>query len=116
MDTIIPKSKYFEQLFGSNLDKKEVKKLTNDHDIHVIASTLKLYFRELREPLIPNELYMEALEAAHDAQKACQLLDRLSDLNRATLIYLIHFLQVSTIECIKNKSTENIAIWSDIFH
>lgn len=60
----------------------------------MIASTLKLYFRELREAVIPAELYLEALDCAHSPARACTLLDRLPPANRATLCYLIRFLQV----------------------
>ncbi|KAH9408190.1 Rho GTPase activating protein 39 [Tyrophagus putrescentiae] len=74
--------------------KSSIGKLTDAHDLHVIASTLKLYFRELREAVIPAELYLEALEAAHSPARATGLLERLPPVNRATLSYLIRFLQV----------------------
>ena len=66
----------------------------NYDDIHVIASALKLYFRELKEPLIPFNLYFEALDSAHDSERAQRLVGRLPDVNRLSLSYLIRFLQV----------------------
>jgi hypothetical protein len=63
-------------------------------DIHCIASCLKLYFRELKEPLIPFNLYFEALDSAHSPQKAIELLDKMPKINKLSLSYLIRFLQV----------------------
>lgn len=95
MDTISPQDIDFNSLIGRSCNSiVKRKKLTDDHDIHVIASTLKLYFRELRESIIPTDLYMEALDCAHDPKRACLFVNKLNPLNRSTLIYLIKFLQV----------------------
>ncbi len=109
VDTILPTDPHFAELIGrgrggggggnrsSNQSIYSIGKLTDAHDLHVIASTLKLYFRELREAVIPAELYLEALEAAHSPARATGLLERLPPVNRATLSYLIRFLQVSGV-------------------
>ena len=96
VDTTLPIDANFTELIGRSTKQTSVPKLSDVHDLHVIASTLKLYFRELREAVIPAELYLEALDCAHTPARACSILDRLAPVNRASLCYLIRFLQVKT--------------------
>lgn len=63
-------------------------------DVHVTASALKLYFRELKEPLIPFKVYAQALEAAHDHRQAAHVVDSLPRAHRLATCYLVRFLQV----------------------
>ncbi|CAG2103734.1 unnamed protein product [Medioppia subpectinata] len=85
IDTVITRADV-----GDSLHALEV----NPADIHVIASALKLYFRELKRPLVPHDVYWEALDSAHDPQRAQRLVERLPPTNRFALSYLIRFLQV----------------------
>ncbi|KAI2800913.1 Rho GTPase activating protein 39 [Blomia tropicalis] len=94
IDTTLPTDPNFRELVGYQSSNEKIPKLTDAHDLHVISSTFKLYFRELREAVVPAELYLEALDCAHNPVKACKLLDRLSTINRSSLCYLIRFLQV----------------------
>lgn len=94
VDTTLIVDTDFLQSIGIRCSSKGSQKLTDVHDIHVIASTLKLYFRELRQSVIPTEMYLEALECAHSNSSACGLLDKLPFTNRNSLLYLIRFLQV----------------------
>lgn len=73
--------------------------LAASQDAHAPASLLKLWVRELYEPLIPDSLYVECVSMRHDdpeasAANVAALVDRLPDLNRRVLCHLIHFLQV----------------------
>lgn len=73
--------------------------LAVSQDAHAPASLLKLWVRELYEPLIPDSFYVECVSMRHDDPKAsaaivAALVDRLPDLNRRVLCHLIHFLQV----------------------
>jgi len=63
-------------------------------DPHTSASLLKLWFRELAEPLIPQHLYSAAVNCCHDMDACVELVGQLPLLNRLVLMYLIHFLQV----------------------
>lgn len=63
-------------------------------DPHVPASLLKLWYRELSEPLIPADMYEECVENHADAGVAISIVHRLPDINRLVLCYLIRFLQV----------------------
>lgn len=64
-------------------------------DAHAPASLLKLWYRELYEPLIPDALYNECVNFHDQPEKAIAIVQRLPELNRLVLSYLIRFLQVS---------------------
>lgn len=87
----------------ASLDRFEDSGVANAaQDAHAPASLLKLWVRELYEPLIPDALYTECVSMRHDdvraaAAAATALVDRLPDLNRRVLCHLIRFLQVRII-------------------
>lgn len=68
-------------------------------DPHIIASLLKLWYRELHEPLIPREFYASCVEAFASPQAAVEIVGQLPELNRLVLTYLIRFLQVDLCTC-----------------
>ncbi|XP_012271050.1 uncharacterized protein LOC105694708 [Orussus abietinus] len=73
--------------------------LAASQDAHAPASLLKLWVRELYEPLIPDSFYTECVSMRHDdpeasAANVAALVDRLPDLNRRVLCHLINFLQI----------------------
>lgn len=61
---------------------------------HTPASLLKLWYRELYDPLIPHSLYDDCIESCHDADICVSLVSQLPALNRLVFCYLIRFLQV----------------------
>ncbi|XP_034241312.1 rho GTPase-activating protein 39 isoform X2 [Thrips palmi] len=63
-------------------------------DAHAPASLLKLWYRELYEPLIPDALYNECVNFHDQPEKAIAIVQRLPELNRLVLSYLIRFLQI----------------------
>lgn len=84
-------------------------------DVHVIASTLKSYLRELPEPLLTYKLYNEwmtlmtcpenqRLKLAHD------ILKKLPSANKDNLTYLIHFLAKLSKHPENKMNSSNIAI------
>lgn len=87
----------------SRLDKFEDGAiLAASQDAHASASLLKLWVRELYEPLIPDSFYSECVNMRHEDAKTsagnvAALVERLPDLNRRVLCHLIHFLQVCFI-------------------
>ncbi|KAK7058716.1 Rho GTPase activating protein 39, partial [Halocaridina rubra] len=62
-------------------------------DAHVAAALLKLWYRELYEPLIPDSLYQSAINAHDEPTQAVALVNKLPEINRLVLSYLIRFLQ-----------------------
>lgn len=63
-------------------------------DPHIPASLLKLWYRELYEPLIPAQFYETCVENYANADAAIAIVNQLPDINRLVLCYLIRFLQV----------------------
>ncbi|XP_077573143.1 rho GTPase-activating protein 39 [Stigmatopora nigra] len=67
---------------------------TGLEDPHIPASLLKLWYRELEEPLIPHEFYDECVKNYDNAEAAVQVVLGLPHINKLVLCYLIRFLQV----------------------
>lgn len=63
-------------------------------DAHTPASLLKLWYRELYEPLIPDSLYEDCISCSDDPSMAGAIVEKLPPLNRMVLAYLIRFLQI----------------------
>ncbi|XP_041638679.1 rho GTPase-activating protein 39 isoform X2 [Cheilinus undulatus] len=66
----------------------------NLSDPNVPASLMKLWYRELEEPLIPMPFYKQCVSNCDDPVAAIAVVQSLPDLNRLVLCYFIHFLQV----------------------
>lgn len=64
-------------------------------DAHLPASLLKLWYRELSEPLIPSVFYEQCILNCDIPETCIRLVNSLPDINRAVLTYLIRFLQVN---------------------
>ncbi|KAF5281123.1 hypothetical protein FQR65_LT02989 [Abscondita terminalis] len=91
-----------EGIFRVSADVDEVARLkaqmdrwefSEPSDAHVPANLLKLWLRELYEPLIPDSLYAECVAEPMTGRRACDLVMRLPTLHRLVLCYLIRFLQ-----------------------
>jgi hypothetical protein len=87
------------------------------NDIHSVASALKLYFRELPDPLLTKEFHREFIEAAKiddDVQRRDSIhatINKLPDSNYTTLRYLIlHLYRVQEREAINRMSIGNLGI------
>lgn len=63
-------------------------------DPTVPASLLKLWYRELEEPLIPQQFYKQCITNYENPDAAVSVVKQLPELNRMVLCYLIHFLQI----------------------
>ncbi|RVE52817.1 hypothetical protein evm_002474 [Chilo suppressalis] len=80
----------------AKIDSWELPDASTLTDAHAPASLLKLWYRELYEPLIPDSLYASCVAAGGDVQACTRALQRLPPLNRLVLTYLISFLQQFT--------------------
>ncbi|KAM7377269.1 hypothetical protein PAMA_013864 [Pampus argenteus] len=100
--------------FNSNL--REAVTRLRSAEVNTVSGVLKLYFRELPEPLIPTELF-QSLARSLDIQdlnsrlaSIMSLLQSCPDANRHTFLYLLHHLQrVSERQDVNKMSLLNLA-------
>ena len=69
------------------------------NDANIPASLLKLWYRDLYDPLIPMEFYERCVRNCNDSDAALRIVEELPDLNRLVLCHFIKFLQVSCCCC-----------------
>ncbi|XP_026174895.1 active breakpoint cluster region-related protein isoform X2 [Mastacembelus armatus] len=100
--------------FNSNL--REAVTRLRSAEVHAVSGVLKLYFRELPEPLVPNELFQRLATTLDIKDLNTRLVSMLSmlqscpDANRHTFLYLIHHLQrISKKEDTNKMSLLNLA-------
>ncbi|XP_055585315.1 uncharacterized protein LOC129738155 [Uranotaenia lowii] len=79
-------------LLKNRIDRWEFPENKGTMDAHAPASLLKLWYRELYDPLIPDELYDECV-ATEDPVEVAAIVEKLPKINRLVLTYLVHFLQ-----------------------
>ena len=63
-------------------------------DPHVPASLLKLWLRELTDPLIPADMYNDCISCAEDPDQVVAMVKKLPTINRRVLLFVISFLQL----------------------
>ncbi|XP_055012269.1 active breakpoint cluster region-related protein isoform X2 [Boleophthalmus pectinirostris] len=85
-------------------------------EVNAVCGVLKLYFRELPEPLIPAELFQslaQALDLTDTDARSSSLLSAMKscpDTNRNTLLFLLHHLRrVSERQDVNKMSLLNLA-------
>uniref|UniRef100_A0A1I7TEP1 WW domain-containing protein n=1 Tax=Caenorhabditis tropicalis TaxID=1561998 RepID=A0A1I7TEP1_9PELO len=98
-------------------DQDNYKALVAEEDIHVLTGALKLFFRELSEPLFPINLqkeYTSAMQmpnATNRFKKFEELLNRLPSENRETLKMLLrHLNRVASHSSQNRMQQHNLAI------
>ncbi|NWR62934.1 RHG15 protein, partial [Bucorvus abyssinicus] len=86
-------------------------------DVHVVTGALKLFFRELPEPLVPYGLFDPFIEAVklpdpqEQVERLAELVQSLPTPNYATLRYLLaHLCRVMERAEINRMSRQNIGI------
>uniref|UniRef100_A0A8C6DZH3 BCR activator of RhoGEF and GTPase n=1 Tax=Moschus moschiferus TaxID=68415 RepID=A0A8C6DZH3_MOSMO len=99
-----------------DLNNKDVSVMMSEMDVNAIAGTLKLYFRELPEPLFTDEFYPNFAEgiALSDpvARESCMLnlLLSLPEANLLTFLFLLdHLKRVAEKETVNKMSLHNLA-------
>ncbi|XP_077016290.1 breakpoint cluster region protein isoform X2 [Tamandua tetradactyla] len=99
-----------------DLNNKDVSVMMGEMDVNAIAGTLKLYFRELPEPLFTDEFYPSFAEgiALSDpvAKESCMLnlLLSLPEANLLTFLFLVdHLKRVAEKETVNKMSLHNLA-------
>lgn len=104
--------------FRKITDAKQLKSLLlNVQDPHVIAGLLKLFFRQLRDPVFPTRIYDACLLSCQDSQAASRLFNEsLSNLSKDVVAHLIRLLQhlsQSNIVVHTKMDTSNLSmVWA----
>ncbi|EPY49604.1 rho-type GTPase activating protein Rga7 [Schizosaccharomyces cryophilus OY26] len=87
------------------------------NDIHSLADLLKSFFRELSEPLIPNQHYNDFIEAGNVDDEARRrdavhrAINDLPDANYSTIRHItIHLAKIKENSDVNKMSTNNLAI------
>ncbi|KAG5852049.1 active breakpoint cluster region-related protein [Anguilla anguilla] len=85
-------------------------------DVHAVSGALKLYFRDLPEPLIPREQFRSLADAlaipdmSSRMESMCSILQSCPVVNRNTFLFLLHHLRrVAEKEAINKMSLMNLA-------
>lgn len=82
-------------------------------DPTVLASLLKLWLRELCDPLIPEELYNDCITNSKDLEACVQIVKRLPTINRRVVLFVVSFLQLfleEKIQIVTKMTSVNLAL------
>ncbi|XP_075235516.1 uncharacterized protein LOC142332635 isoform X2 [Lycorma delicatula] len=100
-----------------HVDQNKLSILDQEEDVHVLTGALKLFFRELKQPLIPFQLFSKALKASthhNRKEKLSQFRDIIKNLpvpNHDTLKFLLqHLLRVTKYQEFNRMHIPNLAI------
>lgn len=83
------------------------------NDPHVLASLMKLWLRELCDPLVPEEMYNECITSSQDADACVRIVERLPTINRRVVLFVISFLQLfleDKIQSVTKMTPANLAL------
>ncbi|KAG8308463.1 Rho GTPase-activating protein 9 [Homalodisca vitripennis] len=99
------------------VDQNVYSLLEQEEDVHVLAGTLKLFFRELKQPLIPFKFFNKAIKASTNPNRSEKIKDfrdivkSLPSCNHDTLKLLLqHLLRVTQYHEFNRMHIPNIAI------
>ncbi|KAK3842836.1 MAG: hypothetical protein J3R72DRAFT_367515 [Linnemannia gamsii] len=82
-------------------------------DPHVPCSLLRLWIRDLPEPVIPYDLYQQCIQGAQDKDAVAKVITSLPLWHKEMIIYLISFLKsfnISTVKEATKMSLSNLAM------
>eukprot|EP00735_Rhodelphis_limneticus_P007191 TRINITY_DN19697_c0_g1::TRINITY_DN19697_c0_g1_i1::g.3343::m.3343 TRINITY_DN19697_c0_g1::TRINITY_DN19697_c0_g1_i1::g.3343 ORF type:complete len:514 (-),score=131.95,sp/Q9C0H5/RHG39_HUMAN/31.85/7e-55,RhoGAP/PF00620.22/9.2e-31,MyTH4/PF00784.12/4.8e-22,MyTH4/PF00784.12/5.9e+03 TRINITY_DN19697_c0_g1_i1:723-2156(-) len=111
----------YEGIFRKPADSEDLKFLIKEFnqgnyeptlkDPNSYAGALKLWVRDLFDPIFPAELYNECIMSAKDAVSAIRVTEKLPPLQKAVLHHLCEFLKKISEKSSVNKMTpENLSI------
>ena len=82
-------------------------------DPHVLASLLKLWLRELLDPLVPDELYNDCITNSNDPGACVRLVARLPTIHRRVVLFVVSFLQLfldARVQAATKMTAANLAL------
>ncbi|KAJ3857527.1 hypothetical protein EV368DRAFT_29884 [Lentinula lateritia] len=82
-------------------------------DPNVLASLMKLWLRELCEPLVPEEMYNECVTSSKDPEACVHIVKRLPTISRRVVLFVISFLQLfldEKVQSVTKMTPANLAL------
>ena len=82
-------------------------------DPHVLASLLKLWLRELADPLVPDEMYNDCISCSADAAACVAIVRRLPTIHRRVVLFVVSFLQLfldERVQAATKMTAPNLAL------
>lgn len=82
-------------------------------DPHVLASLLKLWLRELADPLVPDEMYNDCIAQSNEPEACVTIVHRLPTINRRVVLFVISFLQLfleEKVQAATKMTAPNLAL------
>ena len=82
-------------------------------DPHVLASVLKLWLRELADPLVPDELYNACIAESRDPAACVRIVHRLPTIHRRVVLFVVSFLQLfldEKVQSVTKMTAPNLAL------
>uniref|UniRef100_A0A915N7G9 Uncharacterized protein n=1 Tax=Meloidogyne javanica TaxID=6303 RepID=A0A915N7G9_MELJA len=93
------------QKIRCQIDQDNYEPMRREEDIHVLSGALKLFLRELQEPIFPATMHKEFMSAIND------LLNKLPQVNKQTLrVLILHLNKVATHSGKNRMQIHNLAI------
>ena len=74
---------------------------------------MKLWLRELCDPLVPEEMYNDCISNSGDPDACVQLVKRLPTINRRVVLFVVSFLQLfleGKIQNVTKMTSANLAL------
>jgi hypothetical protein len=82
-------------------------------DPYILASLMKLWLRELCDPLVPEEMYNDCVTSSKDPEACIKLVQRLPTINRRVVLFVVSFLQLfldDKIQTTTKMTSANLAL------
>ncbi|KAF9651264.1 Rho GTPase activation protein [Thelephora ganbajun] len=82
-------------------------------DPNILASLMKLWLRELCDPLVPEEMYNVCVSSSKLPEACVELVKRLPTINRRVVLFVISFLQLfldEKIQATTKMTSANLAL------
>jgi len=82
-------------------------------DPYILASLMKLWLRELCDPLVPEEMYNDCITASKEPEACIELVKRLPTINRRVVLFVISFLQLfldDKVQTVTKMPSANLAL------
>ncbi|KAF9938867.1 hypothetical protein BGZ67_010270 [Mortierella alpina] len=89
--------------------------ITGISDPHVPCSLLRLWIRDLAEPVIPYDVYQQCIQSAQDKDAVAAVISALPLWHRETIIYLVSFLKTFLEPSVKEATKMNLSNLAMVF-